>query len=366
MLASDKSGFTPRRKMRTRDELKQLQSLSLDIKIAMSKKRIQQWANEFGTDGVYVSFSGGKDSTVLLELVRGLYPDVEAVYVDTGLEYPEIRGFVKKFDNVTILRPKKNFKQVITEYGYPVISKDISGKTAEVKRSLELGNNNTVRYRQFMGVEKNDNGQPSEFNCVKYKFLLDAPFKISDKCCSEMKKKPFREHEKRVGKVPLIGQLSVESRLRQSNWIRYGCNAFGMKNPQSNPMSFWVENDVLRYIHENKLTIADVYGEVVVDSADQVPGQINIYDYLEDYRGCTYRTTGCDRTGCMFCLHGAHLEKGTGRLERMKKTHPDRYNFVMRGGALGKDGMWRPSKEGLGFKFVIDWLNENGNLDIRY
>lgn len=68
---------------------------------------------------MYVSFSGGKDSTVLLDLVRSEYPNVKAVFVDTGLEYPEIRSFVKTFDNVEILKPKKNFKQVIQEYGYP-------------------------------------------------------------------------------------------------------------------------------------------------------------------------------------------------------------------------------------------------------
>lgn len=352
--------------MRTRNDLKQLQALPLDIKIAMSKNRIRQWVNEFGADGVYLSFSGGKDSTVLLEMIRNLYPDVEAVYVDTGLEYPEIRGFVKKFDNVTILRPKKNFKQVITEYGYPVISKEVSGKTAEVKRSIELGNYNTVRYRQFMGVEKKDDGKPSEFNCVKYKFLLDAPFKISDKCCSVMKKKPFREYEKGTGKVPFIGQLSAESKLRQSNWIRYGCNAFEMEHQQSNPLSFWTNNDILTYIHKYNLPIALVYGEVVVDDKPEIEGQVNIHDLLGDYRECQFRTTGCDRTGCMFCLYGAHLEKGTGRLERMKETHSDRYDYVMYGGEFGEDGMWVPSKEGLGFKFVVEWLNEHGNLNIRY
>lgn len=102
------------------------------------------------------------------------------------------------------------------------------------------------------------------------------------------------------------------------------------------------------------------------DNQDQIPGQTNIYDITGDYRGCQYQTTGCDRTGCMFCLFGAHLEKGEGRLERMKRTHPKRYEYVLGGGEFNSDGMWIPNGKGLGFKFVVDWLNENGNLHIKY
>lgn len=92
----------------------------------MTQERIRGQVNEFGEDGVYVSFSGGKDSTVLLHIVRNMYPNVKAVFVDTGLEYPEIREFVKSFDNVDWLRPKMNFRQVIEKYGYPFISKEVS------------------------------------------------------------------------------------------------------------------------------------------------------------------------------------------------------------------------------------------------
>lgn len=112
--------------MPTREELKMLQALPLDIKIRKTRQRIKEWVEYYGEDGVYVSFSGGKDSTVLLDIVRKIYPGIEAVFVNTGLEYPEIVDFVKQHENVTILRPKKNFRQVLTEYGYPVISKEVS------------------------------------------------------------------------------------------------------------------------------------------------------------------------------------------------------------------------------------------------
>ena len=110
----------------TLQELHNWQSLPLNIKIRMTQQRIRDWVNYFGLDGVYISFSGGKDSTVLLHIARQMYPDIKAVFCDTGLEYPEIRQFVKTFDNVDWIRPKMGFKQVCEKYGFPLISKEVS------------------------------------------------------------------------------------------------------------------------------------------------------------------------------------------------------------------------------------------------
>jgi len=129
----------------TMQELKQFQAMPLEVKVMMSKVRIRDWVDYYGKDGVYVSFSGGKDSTVLLHLVRELYPDVPAVFVDTGLEYPEIRNFVKTFDNVTWLKPKMNFRQVIDKFGYPMISKEVSNCVCGARKYLtELNRRETI------------------------------------------------------------------------------------------------------------------------------------------------------------------------------------------------------------------------------
>ena len=122
----------------TRNDLLQMQSLPLSAKIQMTKRRISEWVEYFGEDVVYVSFSGGKDSTVLLDLVRKSYPEIPAVFVDTGLEYPEIREFVRTFENVVWLKPKINFRQVIEKYGYPFFSKEISECIAESRKYIKI------------------------------------------------------------------------------------------------------------------------------------------------------------------------------------------------------------------------------------
>lgn len=109
-------------------ELRQWQALPLNVKVLMTQARIRAWVNEYGEDGVYVSFSGGKDSTVLLDIVRNrcLYKKVPAVFVDVPTQYPELRDFVKTFDNVEIIKPKISFMEVCETYGFPLVSKEVA------------------------------------------------------------------------------------------------------------------------------------------------------------------------------------------------------------------------------------------------
>ena len=343
-------------------ELKRMQSLPLQAKIQMTRQRIRDWIDEFGEDGVYVSFSGGKDSTVLLDIVRKDYPNIEAVFVNTGLEYPSVRQFALSKENVTELRPTMNFRDVIIKYGYPIISKEVSQTLWEARKSVRENKNiYTYRLKKLNGQAVDKEGNPSQYNIPQWKFLLDAPFNISHKCCDVMKKNPAKKYEKDNESAGIIATMADESRLRQQKWLKHGCNAFDLKIPQSNPMSFWAEQDVLTYIHTYNLTIADAYGQVVVKN-DGVDGQINIHDYLGDYRDCQYETTGCKRTGCIFCGFGINQDKQ--RFIRLSEQEPKLCDYVMRGGEFSENGMWQPSKDGLGYWFVLEWLNVNGNLKI--
>lgn len=105
-------------------DLRQRQALPLGAKVLMSQNRIREWYDHWNGD-VYVSFSGGKDSTVLAHLVHNIYPDVPLVFSNTGLEYPEIQSFARKM-GAEFVRPKMQFSEVISKYGYPIISKETS------------------------------------------------------------------------------------------------------------------------------------------------------------------------------------------------------------------------------------------------
>ena len=332
----------------TKGDLQQMQSLPLSVKILMTKHRIREWYDYW--DGqVYVSFSGGKDSTVLLHIARELYPDIEAVFVNTGLEYPEIQSFVKTFDNVTILHPEMRFDEVIKKYGYPIISKEVSECIYQGRLALKTnGEKNPYRLQKLLGVAKDKNGNKSIFNKEKYKPLLYTDFMCSHYCCNVMKKTPAKQYVKQSGKKPITAQMASESHLREQQWIKNGCNGFDMKSPISNPMSFWTEQDVLQYIKEKNIPIAPVYGDIDGCSTEKL---------------CT---TGCNRTGCIFCAFGAHLEKGESRFERLKHTHPRQYEYCISGGEYVY-GVWQPSKEGLGMGHVFDELNKiYGDGFIKY
>lgn len=380
-------------------DLKQMQSLPLEAKIRMTEARIKAWydawkrfeiINEktgktrFVTmdtrdnfaepdlkenewirgvypGQVYVSFSGGKDSTVLKHIVDSMYDDVPALFVNTGLEYPEIQKFARevkagKYDcfnsDVEIVRPEMQFKEVLERYGYPAISKDISGCIYWAKRG------SPTRMKRLNGELMMSNGEPSMFNCSKWKFMLNAPFEVSNECCRVMKKTPSRQYEKRVGRKPITGMLAGESIKRKSAWIKTGCNAFDIKRPQSQPLAFWTDQDILQYIKKYDVPYCPVYGDIVVDESadDVIDGQLTVFDMLGDYSEAgKLKTTGCDRTGCIFCMFGCHLEKEPNRFQRLKETHPRQYDYCIGGGEM-VDGRWQPNKEGLGLGKVLDYI----------
>lgn len=323
-------------------DLAQMQSLSLSAKIIMTEQRIKQWYDAFEGE-VYVSVSGGKDSQVLAHIVKNLYPDVPCVFVNTGLEYDSVRLKGNELAD-EILRPEMSFVQVITKYGYPVISKEISLFVHQMQMP-QTERNAKTRNLRLNGIRSDGVKVQTGKIPDKWKFLIDAPFRISNYCCDVMKKKPAHKYDETTDRKPFIGTMADESRQRKKQWMQNGCNAFNKKNPSSQPLSFWTEQDILHYIKKYGLKIADIYGDIVIDD------------------NSILTTTGVNRTGCVFCMFG--ITQDPDRFLRLKDEEPKKYDFVMRGGKFDESGMWIPHK-GLGYKFVIDWLNEHGGLNIRY
>jgi len=288
---------------RTKKQLQRLQSLPLEQKVNLSLRRIHQFYIEL--DGkVYVGYSGGKDSTVLLHLVRRLFPEVKAVFCDTGVEFPGIKEFVGTTENVVILKPKMSFASVLKKYGFPLPSKEVAQKINEIQTTKS----EKLRNKRLYGDEKGNGKLPR-----KWLYLLALDIKISHKCCDILKKNPSKQYERKTGLHPIIGTMAEESRLRESTWLRNGCNSFGGR-ARSTPMSFWTDKDVWEYIKKYNLPYASPYDN------------------------------GEERTGCMFCLFGCswNNDRGAKKFDRMKEKYPLHYKAAERWGIIDALNLIRP------------------------
>lgn len=371
------------------ERLKKLQALPFERKILKTQARIIEWYQYY--DGrVYVSFSGGKDSTVLLHIARRLFPDIKAVFVNTGLEYPEIRKFALSHDNVTELHPTWGragakygkgrddtftFIDTLKIYGYPLISKSVSNALNEARRTMAGS-----RWQRLNGEYRLRDGGRSQYDFSKYLPLFDLPVKISDDCCRVMKKGPAHKFQRKEKLQPILGTMAEESLIRKQAWItRGGCNGFKAKTPTSNPLSFWNNQDILRYILRYNIEICSVYGQIVTIGTDglQYP------PWMAEPAGLPLACSGCNRTGCIFCAFGLHMERGETRFQRLAVTHPRQYEFCMTGGEwadnenydptiTGKKSwnpkkLWVPNKKGLGMRKVFEMVNEiYGKGFLRY
>ncbi len=345
----------------TTEDLKIMQNWSLERKTQVTQTRILEWYQHYDNN-VYVSFSGGKDSTVLADLVARFCKangnKLILVFVNTGLEYPEIRKFVKeytewlgnKYDIVIeleILCPKKynrkekkwvntNFKEVILKYGYPIISKKVSNSISRFR----LNPAEEWRYNKFInGI--NQDGTKTQFVIPKkwQDVALNAPFSISDNCCAIMKHKPCIQYEQKTGNYPIIAMMADDDKKREQAYRETGCNAFELDRPMSNPMGFWTEQDVLTYLKKYNIPYCSVYGEIIKDENDNL------------------KMSGVQRTGCMFCGFGIDQQEHPNRFEQMKITHPKQYNYCINGGEFNENGKWIPNTLGLGLGKVLDYIN---------
>jgi 3'-phosphoadenosine 5'-phosphosulfate sulfotransferase (PAPS reductase)/FAD synthetase len=178
---------------------------------------------------------------------------------------------------------------VLEHYGYPVISKEVSQKIHEMRNT----NSEKLYNKRLNGDDKGNGKLP-----YKYRYLLEAPFKISSKCCDVMKKSPLKMFEKFSGLSPIVGTMASDSSLRKTTYLRQGCNSFTDKRNMSRPLSFWTEIDIWNYLKGGDVSYAEVYNK------------------------------GFSRTGCMYCLFGMHLEK-VDRFDLMNIHYPKIHNYCM-------------------------------------
>jgi 3'-phosphoadenosine 5'-phosphosulfate sulfotransferase (PAPS reductase)/FAD synthetase len=287
----------------------QKQSLPLPVKIIMSKERIRK-AIVHHKGKAYISTSGGKDSLVLGHLVKQVDNSIPSVFMDTGVEWPSVRKSAISVADV-VLKPKMSFSQVVDRFGYPAISKDVSQKVYEVRT--------TDSFDVLMGRmngDKKGNGKLS----AKWRFMIEAPFQISHKCCDVLKKNPVKSYERRNGNpVAFIGTLAEESAMRLTNYLKYGCNSFGGSRSVSRPLSFWTRKDIDEYIRIHNIDVPE------------------IYQYM-------------NHTGCVYCLFGC-MKQNFDKIDLIRRLRPGMFKQAVKLGMLSidryiKDYLYERSKSG--------------------
>ena len=273
----------------TSQDLQERLNWTLNQKIDHALGAIEKFYNS--TNGkCYISFSGGKDSTVLLHLARRLYPKIKAMYIQTGNDYPEIVKFVRKTDNVDFIRPKYKLKQIIEKYGFPLISKEQSYYLYQVKRTKSQ----KLKNIRLNGGNNGKTGKISE----KWKPLIKESFNVASQCCDYLKKKPAKKYEKEKGLKPIIGTLATESELRKQSYLKTGCVVLDKGKEICKPLSIWTDKDIWDYIKKYKVDYCELYDK------------------------------GFSRTGCMVCGFGCQY-KDDDRFTTLKKIHPKCYSTFL-------------------------------------
>lgn len=273
-------------------ELRRLQHMPYEWKLQHAKDVIREFVEHESINGVYVSFSGGKDSLALLHLVRSIYPEVPAVFANTGIEFPEQVKFIRTFENVTEVYPIKHFPKIINEDGIVYPSKEVSMYVRDAKSGSKYAING------FKGLDTKGNVNRYKARFKRWAYLLECGVKISPVCCDLMKEIPMKKYEKQNKRSPFIGIRAEESFRRSIGWMKSGCNSFSNGRAKSTPLALWVESDVMQYIKENGIELSPMY------------------------------SAGMKRTGCMFCpIPIAHGD--TKNIAYAKMHHPKLYDTIM-------------------------------------
>ena len=267
-------------------------------KLIWAKEKIidfLNWCQKENKKEVLVSFSGGKDSTVLLDLVAKVHKEINSeIYLVPAyaieITFPSTVQFIKStveqyqdqypyIKNPLFVKPIKPWIDILKSKGYPIYSKKISTMLNRLKRSKTK----TLLSKIAFGIEPS-----AKYKISKQRlFLLDSEmtyfideqgnrinYFFSEKCCDYVK--GGLKHDKRPS---FIGTMANESELRKQSWIKNGCNIYNQNHPMSRPLSIWNTNDIWTYIKENKLNINDAYG--------YQPSKHNINELRFSRLGCT-------------------------------------------------------------------------------
>lgn len=284
--------------------------MPLNDKITYSKSKIKEflnWCRENNYKEISISFSGGKDSTVLFDLLIKVHKSIKSkIYIipvyALEITFPSTLRFIKNtiseykaknkyIKDLELFAPKLPWNQILHEKGFPIFSKQISVILNRLKRT----NSKTGISRWAFAMLPT-----SRFMISKTRlFLLDETFLrkwneidnlnfihfFSEKCCDFVKGK--LKHDSRPS---FVGTLALESEFRKRSWFNHGCNLLNKHKPLSRPLSLWNEKDIWKYIKLNMLNINDAYN----------------YNHS---LGENEQKLHFNRLGCTSCPFGSHIEE---------------------------------------------------------
>lgn len=305
---------------------------------------------------------GGLDSITLFVFLKSIGIDVPGISV-SSLEDKSIQKVHRALGIRSLPAAKKpdgkpwTKVEVIKEFGYPVLSKEIAGKISLLQRPS--ADNATVRHAiitgetgEYGGFQKKSRmklsqkwlekfgGADAEGAALGYKA---APFKVSDRCCYYLKEKPCNDYAKESGRFPYMGLMASEGGRRQKALMIHGCNYISKGTKRSAPFAIFMRDDLLRltlemdeWYHDHWQEFSDIHLDTIVP---------DIYGKIVETNG-HLETTGATRTGCSLCCFGIHLEKRPHRFDRLRERNPKEWSFWMNDMGFGDvldyiDVKWR-------------------------
>lgn len=334
--------------------------MSYEEKIDVATERVIEWTEICADNGKNYAVSvGGLDSIVLLLFVRKILGECEGISV-SALEDTSIQKVHKEL-GVTAIKPDKNFVQVLNEYGFPVLSKQLAGKIEHLQTPKEKADKRLLYYNHALMT-----GQTGPWGGFVYSESMKleddilekfgghyaedrpeleckcAPFRVSDKCCYVMKEAPSIRYQQEHNIFPFLGLMQIEGGQRRFSLRKYGCNYVGKGTARSCPFNYFSRQDLLTLALELKAPVPEIYGEIVRDPDG------------------TLRTTKAQRTGCNMCGFGVQLEGRPHRFDRLKERNPKYWDFLMYRCVTDESGTygWGRVLDYLG----IEWENEIGQI----
>lgn len=346
------------------DMFRMKQKLPYEAKKIYAWRRAYEFQNQTISMGLNTHVSvGGLDSIVEYVWLKSIGIKVPAISV-SFLEDRSIQRIHKQLGIERIgsamredgTRWKK--PQIIREFGFPILSKEIAGKIALLQNPTP--ENATVRHAIMTG----ETGEYGGFQTDSRMKLADkwlklfggpenekygtsyktAPFKVSDRCCYYLKEKPCDDWARDHNSVPYLGLMASEGGRRQKSLMRNGCNYYGKSTIRSAPFAIFTRQDLLRLALEMdewakaeglldqwglETIVPGIYGEIKDDATGCDQAAI-LYGRrgADGGNGCLY-TTRAQRTGCSMCGFGIHMEKRPHRFDRLYEDNPKEWKFWM-------------------------------------